>query len=53
MKAFIALCLLFVGAYCAPMIDEQLNSQWELFKRTHEKTYATVEQEAARYVCYC
>ena len=50
MKAFIALCVLFVGAYCAPMLDEQLGNQWTLFKRVHEKQYNSVEEETARYV---
>jgi len=50
MKAFIALCVLFVGAYCAPMLDEQLGNQWALFKRVHEKQYSTVEEESTRYV---
>jgi len=45
MKAFIALCVLFVGAYCAPTLD---NESWELFKRVHEKQYSSVEEEAAR-----
>ncbi|CAF4228081.1 unnamed protein product, partial [Rotaria magnacalcarata] len=48
MKAVIALCVLFVGAYCAPMLDEQLNSQWALFKRVHAKQYNTIEEETAR-----
>ncbi|CAF1688403.1 unnamed protein product, partial [Adineta ricciae] len=48
MKAFIALCVLFVGAYCAPMLDEQLGNQWTLFKRVHEKQYNSVEEETAR-----
>jgi cathepsin L len=30
------------------MIDEQLNNQWALFKRVHEKQYQSVEEEAAR-----
>lgn len=48
MKAVLALCFLFIGVYCAPVVDETRNSQWELFKRVHEKTYATVEEEANR-----
>jgi len=48
MKAFVALCVLFVGAYCAPMLDEQLGNQWTLFKRVHEKQYNSVEEEATR-----
>ncbi len=50
MKVVIALCVLFVGAYCAPMLDEQLGSQWTLFKNVHSKQYNSVEEEAARYV---
>lgn len=52
MKAVIALCVLFVGAYCAPMLDEQLGAQWTLFKNVHGKQYSSVEEEAARYVLY-
>jgi len=44
MKVIIALCVLFVGAYCAPALD----NSWALFKRTHEKQYSTVEEEVAR-----
>lgn len=49
MKVAIALCVLFVGAYCAPMLDEQLGNSWSLFKRVHGKQYNTVEEETARY----
>jgi cathepsin L len=48
MKAFIALCVLFVGAYCAPMLDEQLGNAWTLFKRVHEKQYSSVAEETNR-----
>ncbi|CAF1384098.1 unnamed protein product [Adineta steineri] len=48
MKVIIALCVLFVGAYCAPMLDEQLGNQWALFKRVHEKQYYSIEEETAR-----
>jgi hypothetical protein len=48
MKAFIALSLLFVGAYCAPMLDAQQGNQWALFKRVHGKQYTSVEEEASR-----
>ena len=49
MKVTIALCVLFVGAYCAPMLDELLGNQWALFKRVHEKRYTSVEEEINRY----
>ncbi|CAF3095223.1 unnamed protein product, partial [Rotaria sp. Silwood2] len=48
MKVVIALCVLFVGAYCVPVLDEQLNNQWNLFKRVHEKQYNSVEEEDNR-----
>ncbi|CAF3786403.1 unnamed protein product [Rotaria sp. Silwood1] len=48
MKAFIALCILFAGAYCAPMLDDQLGNAWTLFKRVHKKHYNSVEEENAR-----
>jgi cathepsin L len=47
MKVVIALCVLFVGAYCVPMLDEH-NEQWALFKRVHEKQYNSVEEESIR-----
>jgi len=50
MKAVIALCILFVGAYCAPMLDDQLDNAWSLFKRVHERQYNSVEEESTRYV---
>jgi cathepsin L len=48
MKLVIALCVLFVGAYCVPVLDEQLNSNWDLFKRVYGKQYNSVEDEANR-----
>ncbi len=50
MKIVIALCVLFVGTYCAPMLDDKLGSQWTLFKNVHEKQYNSIEEETARYV---
>ncbi len=50
MKIFIAICVLVVGTFCAPMLDNQVNSEWELFKRVHEKQYKTSEEESIRYV---
>jgi hypothetical protein len=50
MKIFIAICVLIVGTFCAPMLDNQVNSEWELFKRVHEKQYKTSEEESIRYV---
>jgi len=48
MKICFALCLLLVGAYCAPIVDEQLNESWTLFKRVFKKTYASTEEEISR-----
>jgi hypothetical protein len=50
MKVFIALCVLFLGAYSAPMLDHQLGNEWALFKRVHQKQYKSVEEESSRYV---
>jgi len=50
MKVFITLCVLFVGAYCAPMLDNQFDTEWALFKRVHKKQYSTNGEESARYV---
>jgi len=50
MKVFITLCVLFVGAYCAPMLDNQLGTEWATFKRVHKKQYSTIEEESDRYV---
>jgi len=48
MKITFVLCLLFVGAYCAPILDDQLNDSWTLFKRVFKKTYASTEEETVR-----
>jgi len=48
MKAFIALCLLFVCVYSAPTFNAQLDAPWNLFKRTYEKQYTSVEEEINR-----
>jgi cathepsin L len=48
MKAFIALCLLFVSVYSAPAYNTELDAPWALFKRTYEKQYASVEEEINR-----
>lgn len=50
MKIFIVLSILFIGAYCAPMLGNELNNEWELFKRIHQKQYNTNEEESVRYV---
>jgi hypothetical protein len=50
MKVFITLCVLFIGAYCVPLLDKQLGNEWALFKRVHQKQYKTNEEESARYV---
>jgi hypothetical protein len=50
MKIFITLCVLFIGAYCVPLLDKQLGNEWALFKRVHQKQYKTNEEESARYV---
>jgi hypothetical protein len=50
MKIFITLCVLFVAAYSAPMLDNQLENEWALFKRVHKKHYNSIEEENARYV---
>ncbi len=49
MKIFIALCALFVGAFCAPMLGSQFDNEWTLFKRVHQKQYDTIEEESIRY----
>ncbi|CAF3017585.1 unnamed protein product [Rotaria sp. Silwood2] len=48
MQTFIVVYALFIGAYCAPMFDEQLNNQWSLFKRVHKKQYASIDEEMTR-----
>jgi len=50
MKVFISLCVLIVGAYCAPMLGNQLGNEWTLFKRVHHKHYNTIEEESIQYV---
>jgi len=44
MKAFIALCLLFVCVYSAPTFDAELDAPWDLFKHTYGKQYSFTEE---------
>jgi hypothetical protein len=44
MKAFLALCLLFVAVYSAPTFDAALDEPWTLFKRTFQKDYTFAEE---------
>jgi cathepsin L len=48
MKAFIALCLLFVCVYSAPVFDSTLDAPWALYKSTFEKQYASDAEEIIR-----
>jgi hypothetical protein len=48
MKIFIALSVLIVGAFCAPMLNDQLGDAWALFKRVHQKQYHSIEEESLR-----
>jgi hypothetical protein len=48
MRILIVLYALFISAYCASLFDEQLNDQWNFFKRTHKKQYVSIEEENAR-----
>ncbi|CAF1223706.1 unnamed protein product [Adineta steineri] len=48
MKIIFALCLLIVSVYCAPIVDEQLNDSWTLFKRVYKKGYASNDEETVR-----
>ncbi|CAF4820191.1 unnamed protein product [Rotaria sp. Silwood1] len=50
MKLVIILCVLFVGAYCAPVPNEQLNDQWNSFKKLHGKKYNFVEEGHRRSI---
>jgi cathepsin L len=48
MKAFIAICLLFVCVYSAPTFNTELDAPWNLFKRTFGKQYSSAEEEINR-----
>jgi len=48
MKAFIALCLLFVCVYSAPTSNSLLDAPWALFKQTFQKQYGSTEEEISR-----
>jgi len=50
MKAFAALCLLFVCVYSAPTFNAQLDAPWALYKRTFEKQYASNEEANRRAI---
>jgi len=44
MKAFIALCLLFVCVYSAPTFNAELDAPWAIFKATFGKQYSGEEE---------
>jgi hypothetical protein len=48
MKAFFALCLLFVHVYSAPTFNAEFDASWNLFKDTHQKQYASMQEEIDR-----
>jgi hypothetical protein len=48
MKAFLVICVLFVGTFCAPMFETELDQSWELFNQVYEKKYASMEEETTR-----
>jgi len=48
MKLLIAITILVVGISSAPVIDEQLNDAWNLFKQVHQRQYASLEEENQR-----
>ena len=48
MKIIVALYILFVGSYCTPIPNVQLDEGWSLFKRVYKKQYISTEEETAR-----
>jgi cathepsin L len=50
MKAFIALCLLFVCVYSAPTFNSELDAPWNLFKRVFAKQYTFTEEISRRSI---
>ncbi|CAF1040579.1 unnamed protein product [Didymodactylos carnosus] len=48
MKILIALCVLFIGAFCAPTFDTANNEGWNLFKQVHSKQYTNDEETYRR-----
>jgi cathepsin L len=44
MKAFIALCLLFVCVYSAPTFNAELDAPWAIYKATFGKQYSGEEE---------
>ncbi|CAF1313205.1 unnamed protein product, partial [Rotaria sordida] len=48
MKVIIALCVLFIGAYCVPVTDEQPENDWASFKRVYKKQYKSTKEDADR-----
>jgi len=50
MKAFIALCFLFIGVYSTPLFDTTLDAPWALYKRTFEKQYTDGEEMTRRAI---
>jgi len=50
MKAFIALCLLFVCVYSAPTFNTELDASWTLFKSVFGKQYTFSEEVTRRSI---
>jgi cathepsin L len=50
MKAFIALCLLFVCVYSAPTFNTELDASWNLFKNVFGKQYTFSEEVTRRSI---
>jgi cathepsin L len=50
MKAFIALCLLFVCVYSAPTFNTELDASWNLFKNVCGKQYTFSEEVTRRSI---
>ena len=51
MRVLVAISFVIAVALSAPVLDDELNGHWELYKNTHGKTYQSQQEETLRYVC--
>ena len=50
MKSLFILCVQFVGIFCVPMLEIELDQSWNLFKQVYDKQYVSFEEETTRLV---
>jgi len=48
MRVLVAVSFVIAVALSAPVLDDELNGHWELYKNTHGKTYQSQQEETLR-----